>query len=226
MPHTSPLICDDVSVTYPNGFSPVTRFSLTVGPGEIVALLGPSGSGKSTLLRGIAGLERISSGRITMSGEVVDAAETNHHTPHQHVPTHRRGCGMVFQDGQLFPHRSVGRNISYGLEVQKVPATERRRRVDQLLELIDLAGYADRPVATLSGGQAQRVALARSLAPEPPLLLLDEPLSALDRPLRERLSVEIRRILTETSTAAVYVTHDHAEADTTADRVITLAATV
>lgn len=201
-----------VTVRYPDGKEPFHGVDLTVADGEIVALLGASGLGKSSLLRGIAGLERVSEGEVRMHGERVND-----------VPTHRRGCGMVFQDGQLFPYRNVGKNIAYGLEVAGMPGTQRRARVAEMLGLVDLAGYEDRAVQTLSGGQAQRVALARSLAVTPRLLLLDEPLSALDTELRERLAVELRDILKATATAAIYVTHDRGEAVTIADRVVDLA---
>lgn len=202
------LVCEDVAVTYPNGFVAVQDVDLTVDAGEIVALLGASGSGKSTLLRGIAGLERVTAGSVWMRGRRMNQ-----------VPVHERECGMVFQDGQLFPHRSVARNIAYGLETAGLNRAQRRDRVAEMLELVGLEDYGNRPVQTLSGGQAQRVALARSLATHPRVLLLDEPLSALDRALRERLAVDLRRILTSTGTTAVYVTHDHAEAFTVADRI-------
>lgn len=182
--------------------------SLDVAPGEVLALLGPSGSGKSTLLRAVAGLERPTSGTVAWDGE--DLAE---------VPVHRRGFGLVFQDGQLFPHRSVARNVSFGLEMARLPRAQVRERVAELLELVGLPGFGDRDVASLSGGERQRVALARALAPRPRLLLLDEPLSALDRSLRERLAEQVRGILTATGTAAVFVTHDHDEAFTVADRI-------
>ncbi|WP_282852384.1 ABC transporter ATP-binding protein [Gulosibacter sediminis] len=202
-----------VTVRYPDGSTPVRDIDLTVADGEVVALLGASGLGKSSLLRGIAGLERVSAGEVRMRGELVNE-----------LPTHRRGCGMVFQDGQLFPYRSVAKNLAYGLEVAGMPKAQRRERVAEMLELVDLPGYEDRAVQTLSGGQAQRVALARSLAVTPRLLLLDEPLSALDTELRGRLAVDLRTILKSTGTAAIYVTHDRQEATTIADRVVDLAA--
>lgn len=195
----------------------VKDVSFALAPGEIIALLGESGSGKSSLLRAIAGLEPITSGEISLDGRSLSG-----------VAVHKRGVGLLFQDGQLFVNRNVGRNISYGLEVHhpggRAEATrfspaERSARVKELLDLIDMPGYEERPVTTLSGGQAQRVALARALAPRPRLLLLDEPLSALDRALREKLSGELRRILTATETTAVYVTHDQDEAFAIADRV-------
>ncbi|WP_043499201.1 ABC transporter ATP-binding protein [Georgenia sp. SUBG003] len=186
----------------------VAGVDLHVAVGEVLALLGPSGSGKSSLLRAVAGLEPVAAGSVSWDGrEVTD------------VPVHRRGFGLMFQDGQLFPHRSVAGNVAYGLAMAGVPRAERTRRVTDLLELVGLGGYGPRAVSTLSGGQAQRVALARSLAPEPRLLLLDEPLSALDRGLRERLTAELHDILRRTGTTALYVTHDHDEAFTVADRV-------
>lgn len=202
----------NVTVRYPDGSEPLRGVNLTVADGEIVALLGPSGSGKSTLLRGIAGLERVTAGEVRMHGR-----------PMNHVPTHRRGLGFVFQDGQLFPYRTVAKNIAYGLEMARMPRAERAARVAKMLALVALDGYEHRPVQTLSGGQAQRVALARSLAVAPALLLLDEPLSALDAELRTRLADDLRDILRHTGTAAVYVTHDEAEARRIADRLITIA---
>ena len=186
----------------------VDGVDLDVAPGEVVALLGASGSGKSSLLRAVAGLEDVAGGTITWDGQDVVT-----------VPVHRRGFGLMFQDGQLFAHRSVAGNVAYGLGPAGVPRAERAYVVEQMLELVDLSGYGSRPVTTLSGGQAQRVALARALAPRPRLLLLDEPLSALDRALREQLSVDLRRILGERGTTALYVTHDQDEAMTVADRV-------
>ncbi|MPV36442.1 ATP-binding cassette domain-containing protein [Georgenia subflava] len=186
----------------------VDRVDLDVADGEVLALLGPSGSGKSSLLRAVAGLEPPAAGSVTWSGRDVTS-----------VPVHRRGFGLMFQDGQLFPHRSVAGNVAYGLVMAEVPRAERGRRVELLLETVGLAGYGSRAVSTLSGGQAQRVALARALAPAPQLLLLDEPLSALDRGLREHLTGELHDVLRSTGTTALYVTHDHDEAFTVADRV-------
>ncbi|GAB3311803.1 ATP-binding cassette domain-containing protein [Epidermidibacterium keratini] len=176
--------------------------------GEIVAILGPSGSGKSSLLRAVAGLEPLTSGTVRYDG--VDQAR---------VPVHKRGFGLMFQDGQLFEHLSVGRNVAYGLRRAGVGRAESGRQAAELLRSVGLDGYADRSPATLSGGQRQRVALARALAPSPRLLLLDEPLSALDRSLRMRLAADVRRLLTDTNTNALLVTHDHEEAFAIADRV-------
>ncbi|WP_125777915.1 ABC transporter ATP-binding protein [Antribacter gilvus] len=186
----------------------VDGVSLHVAPGEIVALLGPSGCGKSSLLRAVAGLEPLAAGEVRFDGQ--DLAG---------VPVHRRRFGLMFQDGQLFPHRDVTRNVAYGLEASGTAGSERGARVAELLDAVGLAGYGSRAVTTLSGGERQRVALARALAPRPRLLLLDEPLSALDRGLRERLASELREVLTATGTTAVFVTHDHDEAFVVADRV-------
>lgn len=186
----------------------VDGLDLDVAPGEVVALLGPSGSGKSSLLRAVAGLEPVARGSITWDGG--DLAG---------VPVHQRGIGLMFQDGQLFPHRDVAGNVAFGLQMQRVARADRARRVAELLELVGLAGFADRDVASLSGGERQRVALARSLAPRPRLLLLDEPLSALDRALRERLADDVRSALRATGTTALFVTHDHDEAFVVADRI-------
>ncbi|MBC7291719.1 MAG: ABC transporter ATP-binding protein [Actinotalea sp.] len=186
----------------------VDGLDLDVAPGEVLALLGPSGSGKSSLLRAVAGLEPVAAGSITWDG--TDLAG---------VPVHQRGIGLMFQDGQLFPHRDVAANVAFGLQMQRVPRAELARRVAELLRLVGLAGFGDRDVASLSGGERQRVALARSLAPRPRLLLLDEPLSALDRALRERLADDVRAALRATGTTALFVTHDHDEAFAVADRI-------
>ena len=184
---------------------------LTVGSGEVVGLLGPSGSGKSTLLRVIAGLLVPDHGRVAWDGEDLRT-----------VPTHRRRFGLVFQDHQLFPHRDVARNVGFGLSVSGKPQAEIRRRVTELLDLVGLPGFERRGVASLSGGEAQRVALARALAPSPRLLLLDEPLGALDRELHDRLALDLRRLLKELGIAGLHVTHDRDEAGTVADRVVSL----
>ncbi|NMR20073.1 ABC transporter ATP-binding protein [Cellulomonas fimi] len=181
---------------------------LDVAPGEVLALLGPSGCGKSSLLRAVAGLEPLAAGSVRWAG--ADLAG---------VPVHRRRFGLLFQDGQLFPHRDVAGNVAFGLQMAGTPRPERARRVEELLDVVGLRGYGRRAVGTLSGGEQQRVALARALAPRPQLLLLDEPLSALDRSLRERLAADLRAALVTTGTAALFVTHDHDEAFAVADRV-------
>lgn len=184
----------------------VDAVDLEVQAGQIIALLGPSGSGKSSLLRAVAGLEPVADGDLLWRGRsIVD------------LPTHRRGFGLMFQDGQLFPHRDVAGNVAYG--IRALPRAERAQRVREVLDVVGMGEYASRSVTSLSGGQAQRVALARSLAPRPELLLLDEPLSALDRSLRERLSGEIRQILRDSGASCVYVTHDQDEAFAVADRI-------
>ncbi|CAG7599822.1 Spermidine/putrescine import ATP-binding protein PotA [Leucobacter soli] len=187
----------------------VDGVSFAVRPGEVVALTGPSGCGKSTLLRAIAGLEPLAGGSVHWDDEDLER-----------VPPHRRGFGLMFQDGQLFAHRSVAENIAYGLRVQRAARGEREARVAELLALVELPDAGSRPVTALSGGERQRVALARSLAPRPRLLLLDEPLSALDRELRERLALDLARLLRQTGTTAILVTHDESEAEAVADRAL------
>jgi thiamine transport system ATP-binding protein len=187
--------------------------SLTLDAGQVLAVLGPSGSGKSTLLRAIAGLEVLEAsaagaGRVLWEGEDITA-----------MPVHRRGFALMFQDGQLFAHRSVASNVAYPLQIARMPRLQQRDRVAELLALVGLEGFGDRRVTELSGGEQQRVALARALAARPRLLLLDEPLSSLDRELRERLGRDLRRILVDTGTTAIFVTHDQGEAVLVADRI-------
>lgn len=186
----------------------VADVSLSVRPGETVALLGPSGCGKSTLLRLVAGLERPDAGRVTLDDEDITRQ-----------PAQRRGFGMVFQDFALFPHLSVADNVAFGLVERGWSAADRQKRVSELLDLVGLAGFDTRRVPQLSGGEQQRVSLARALAPEPSLLLLDEPLSNLDVALREDLKAEFAVLLASLETGAIYVTHDQSEAFALADRV-------
>ena len=194
----------DLSVAY-DGTPAVSAAALDVEEGRVLAVLGPSGCGKSTLLRAVTGLEP-ATGTVHWHGDDVSA-----------TPTHRRGFALMFQDGQLFPQLSVARNVGYPLRIRRTPRVEAAARVAQLLDLVGLAGFDDRLPTTLSGGERQRVALARALAAAPRLLLLDEPLSALDAGLRQRLAEDLRRILLEAGTTAVMVTHDHEEAFAVAD---------
>ncbi|MDD4890617.1 MAG: ABC transporter ATP-binding protein [Phycisphaerae bacterium] len=191
-------------------FGPVTAvddMSLVVEPGELFFLLGPSGCGKTTLLRMLAGFVAPDAGRILLGDEDVTDR-----------PAHRRNCGMVFQNYALWPHLSVAENIAFGLRVRRLPAAQRRDRVEEMVSVVQLTGLADRRPAQLSGGQQQRVALARALAIKPALLLLDEPLSNLDAKLRIEMRTEIIRICRATGVTAVYVTHDQKEALSMADR--------
>ncbi len=194
------------------GGTPVLRnISFDLEEGTILCLLGPSGCGKTTLLRIIAGLETSDAGRVLCKGQDLSGA-----------PIHRRRFGLMFQDLALFPHKDVSGNVAFGLRMQGLPPGKVRMRVAQMLELVGLAGFATRDVNELSGGERQRVALARSLAPNPRLLMLDEPLGSLDRTLRERLMNELRAILKSVGVTAIYVTHDQQEAFAIADRVIVI----
>jgi ABC-type Fe3+/spermidine/putrescine transport system ATPase subunit len=189
--------------------TPVLRdVSFDADAGEIVCLLGPSGCGKTTLLRIIAGLEMLDSGRVTFDGR--DLAS---------VPIHERGFGLMFQDFALFPHKNVWENVIFGLRMQSLPPEQIRRQAGEAMALVGLAGFERRDVNELSGGEKQRVALARSLAPRPRLLMLDEPLGSLDRKLREELMNELRHILKTAGLTSIYVTHDQQEAFAIADRV-------
>jgi len=185
---------------------------LQLAPAEIVAVLGPSGSGKSTLLGTIAGVVPAAGGEILVDGRDVT-----------HAPIHQRGIGLIFQEPLLFPHLSVSDNVAYGLRRHGMSRADARVRVQELLTWVDLADYGDRRPDELSGGQAQRVALARALAPQPAVLLLDEPFSALDLDLRQRLADDVARTLRMAGVAALHVTHDPQEAAAVADRVVTLA---
>ncbi len=199
-----------LTVTYPGPVPRVAvdRASFQLDEGASLALVGASGSGKSSLLLALAGVVE-STGSVRWDGEELS-----------HVPAHRRGFGLVFQDGQLFPHLSVGDNIGFALELQRVPRAERIQRVGELLDMIGLPGAEDRAVTELSGGERQRVALARTLAPKPRLVLLDEPLSALDADLRARLGADVRRVLEESGASWIVVTHDASEASSLADRTL------
>jgi thiamine transport system ATP-binding protein len=206
------LRVEDLTVRF-DGVPAVDGVSLDLDPGRVLAVLGPSGCGKSTLLRAVAGLEQVAAGSVSYDGR--DLAG---------VPTHKRGFALMFQDGQLFPHQSVADNVGYSLRLRHRPREQVSTRVRELLELVGLPDHGDRSPTTLSGGERQRVALARALAVRPRLLLLDEPLSALDRGLRERLAVDLREILHAAGTTALLVTHDQEEAFAVADRMAVMRA--
>ncbi len=194
-----------------DGTAVLSDVSLDVADGETVSLLGPSGSGKSTLLRIVAGLEAADAGTVSIDGEDVSGR-----------PAHRRGVGFVFQDQALFPHLDVAGNVGYGLRMAGVERSSRSARVAGALSAVGLPGYEGRDPATLSGGEAQRVALARALAPSPRVVLLDEPLAALDQLLRERLLLELRSVFDRLGVTVIAVTHDPTEAGALGQRVAVL----
>jgi len=204
------LTVEDIWKTY-EGKPLLCGISFQVETGQTVCLLGPSGSGKSTLLRIIAGLEEAERGRVLWDGQDMGG-----------VPVHLRSFGLMFQDYALFPHRNVFENVAFGLRMRGLPEDEIQHRVRQALDMVEMEGFERRQVTDLSGGEQQRVALARALAPGPRLLMLDEPLGALDRTLREQLGEELRKILKTTRVPAIYVTHDQEEAFTLADRLLVL----
>jgi thiamine transport system ATP-binding protein len=204
------LTLDRIGVAL-EGRQVVEDVSFDVGPAERLALLGPSGSGKSTILRVIAGLQPPASGRVLLDGRDLGG-----------VPPHGRDIGLVFQDAALFPHRDVAGNIGFGPQVAGLAAGERAARVAEALELVGLRGFERRDVTSLSGGEAQRVALARALAPRPRVLLLDEPLGALDGPLRERLQADLRTLFDHLGLPVIHVTHDVGEAFALGHRVALL----
>jgi putative spermidine/putrescine transport system ATP-binding protein len=189
----------------------LSELTVTVPRGEFVALLGPSGCGKTTALNCIAGLLPLTSGSIWLDELRIDV-----------LPSEKRGFGMVFQNYALFPHMTVRRNVGFGLRMRGIPAAQAERRVSKALELVQLTGHEDKLPGQLSGGQQQRVALARAIVIEPPLVLMDEPLSNLDAKLRLEMRAEIRRIHRELGRATIYVTHDQDEALSLADRIIVM----
>jgi spermidine/putrescine transport system ATP-binding protein len=200
----------DVTKSYGSTVA-VDSFSADIADGEFITLLGPSGCGKTTTLRMVAGLVDPTAGQIRFDGQLVN-----------NVPSHKRNIGLAFQSHALFPHLSVARNIAFGLEVKGVGRSEIRQRVHEMLELVELAEYADRMPSQLSGGQQQRVALARMLATDPRVLLFDEPLSALDRNLRDSLKYSILDLQRRTRKTAIYVTHDQSEAFAISDRIFVM----
>ncbi len=186
----------------------VDNVSFTVPTGETLAITGPSGIGKTTLLHAICGIIRTTRGTIHID-----------YTDISSLPTHKRGIGLVSQTGDLFPTMTVSQNIEFGLRIAKMPQTDRTTRVNELLEMLNLAHLADRNVAELSGGEARRIALARALAPRPRVLLLDEPLSGLDQTTHDALMSDLARVLKQTATTALLVTHDHSEAELLAESI-------
>jgi thiamine transport system ATP-binding protein len=206
------LVIESLTVSYGETIA-LDGVDLTVGDAEVVSVLGPSGCGKSTLLRAIAGLEPPRTGRITRDGQDLDG-----------VPPHRRDVGLMFQDHALFPHRDVLGNVMFGLRMHDVARTEAADRARASLAMVGLDGYEQRGVRELSGGEQQRVALARALAPEPGLLMLDEPLGALDRELRDHLADDLAGLFSRLSVSVLLVTHDHDEAFALGDRVAVMAA--
>ena len=205
-----PAVCleiRDVVKQFP-GVTAVDHISLEIKEGEIFSFLGPSGCGKSTLLRVVAGLENQDQGDVLIAGKVVND-----------LPPYKRDCSTVFQSHALFPHMNVADNIGFGLVERKIPKAEIKKRVQAKVDLVNLGGMEDRFPHQLSGGQMQRVALARSLVLEPAVLLLDEPLAALDRKLRKEMQVELKRIQREVGTTFLNVTHDQKEALSLSDRI-------
>ncbi len=210
----SSLVLRKVGRTF-GEFTAVDDFNLELEEGELVSLLGPSGCGKTTTLRMIAGFMAPTAGTIEVDGRVISS-------PASVLPPEKRGMSMIFQSYAIWPNMTVAENVGFGLKVRKLGADEIRRRVDEILEVVQMGALRDRYPAELSGGQQQRVALARSIVVKPALLLLDEPLSNLDANLREEMRFEIRRLHDEFKIAMVYVTHDQAEAMVTSDRIVVM----
>jgi putative spermidine/putrescine transport system ATP-binding protein len=203
----SALTLDRLSKSY-DGVAVVQNVSMTIGEGEFVSLLGPSGCGKTTILRMAAGLVEPSQGRVLIGADDVT-----------HLPPNRRGLGLVFQSYALFPHLNVFENVAFGLRRRQVPRAEIERRVERALAMVRLAGFGDRYPRQLSGGQQQRVAIARAIAPEPRVLLFDEPLSNLDAQLRDEMQIELKRLQRSLGVTTLFVTHDQGEALSMSDRV-------
>lgn len=198
----------NVKKTYDQKTLVVKDFNLSVNQGEFVTLLGPSGSGKTTVLMMLAGFEPLSSGHILLEGKSIEK-----------IPPYQRNIGMVFQNYALFPHMTVAENLTYPLKVRRLPKTEIRQRVEKFLQLISMPTFAQRKPTELSGGQRQRVALARALIFEPSIVLMDEPLGALDKSLREQMQFEIMRLHEQLGFSVIYVTHDQHEALTLSDKI-------
>ena len=204
------LVVNEISTGYEKGRAVVEDISFTLKEGELGCLLGPSGCGKTTILRAISGFQELSTGSISLDGITLSE-------PGKAVEPEKRRVGMVFQDHVLFPHLSIAKNIDFGLSRQ--PETERRKKINSMLDLVGMADYADKYPHELSGGQSQRVALARAIAPQPKLLLMDEPFSNLDAELRESLGYEIQALLKEFEITAIMVTHDQHDAFALGDQI-------
>lgn len=203
------FVVDCVSAHHPGSDIDALRdVSFALQKGEVLSILGSSGAGKTSLLRTIVGLLPTYSGAIRLDGDDITSR-----------PVHQRGVGLMFQDHALFPHLSVGENVSFGLKIAGVSRSERRVRAEEFLDLVDLSGFETRAVSSLSGGEKQRVALARTLAPSPQLLLLDEPLGSLDRVLREQLLPELASLINQLDLTVLFVTHDRTEATAIGDRI-------
>ena len=197
--------------TYDNGFTAVDGFNLEVKRGEFVTFLGPSGCGKTTTLRMIAGFEIPTSGEILLDGQDISK-----------LPPNKRPINTVFQRYALFPHLNIFDNIAFGLKLKKLPKAEIVKKVKKVLEMVDLEGFEDRKVATLSGGQQQRIAIARALVNEPEILLLDEPLGALDLKMRKEMQIELKGMHDRLGITFIYVTHDQEEALTMSDKIVVM----
>ncbi len=202
------VVFDRVQKSYDGETLVVKDLNLSIGKGEFLTMLGPSGSGKTTCLMMLAGFETATHGDILLGGQ-----------PINNIPPHKRGIGMVFQNYALFPHMSVGENLSFPLEVRKIGKSDREEKVKRALDMVQMGDFINRRPAQLSGGQQQRIALARALVFEPELGLMDEPLGALDKQLREHMQFEITRLAHDLGITTVYVTHDQTEALTMSDRV-------
>ncbi len=205
------LVLENVCKQYDNETLVIKDINLRLARGTKLSVLGPSGSGKTTLLRLISGLETPDSGHITFNGRLMN-----------NYPAHKRNFGMMFQEFALFPHMNVYDNIAFGLKMKKKSRSEIKSRVNEMLKMIDLGGFARRNIDELSGGERQRVALARTLAPGPELVMLDEPLSSLDIALRKHLLKELTRIISSLSITTIFVTHDHEEAFAAGDIIIVM----
>ena len=199
---------DKVDKSYDGKVLVVKDLQLDIAEGEFITMLGPSGSGKTTCLMMLAGFETPTNGEIYLDGNAISS-----------IPPHKRGIGMVFQNYALFPHMTVGENLSFPLEVRKISKNVREEKVIQALEMVQMTDFINRKPAQLSGGQQQRIALARSLVFNPDLVLMDEPLGALDKQLREHMQYEIKNLHKQLGVTVVYVTHDQSEALTMSDRV-------